>query len=109
MVLSELSANQLWKQQVQEGRTTLEFLPWLEREKMKAFYSLDGDSSVRIPVNKPLNDSVQTTIKELHVAAGEKTEAGAEYFLGIKKQYLYASVSVLVTLTFVVLIQKKVL
>lgn len=109
MVFSELSANQLWKQQVQEGRTTLDFLPWLEREKIKAFYSMNGDSSVKIPMNKPLNDSVQTTIRELHQAAGEKTEAGAEYFLGVKKQYLYGSVTALVVITFGVLIHKGVL
>ncbi len=109
MVFSELTANQLWKQQIDAGQTDLAFLPWLEREKMKAFYSFDGDGSVKIPVNKPLNDSVQTTIRQLHEVAGEKTEAGTEYFLGIKKQYLYGSVAVLVTVTFAVLIHKKVL
>lgn len=109
MVLSESSANQLWKQQIDAGKTTLPFLSWLEREKMKAFYSFDGDETVKIPLNKPLNDSVQATIKQLHVAAGEKTEAGTEYFLGIKTRYLYASVAVLATATFAVLIHKKVL
>lgn len=109
MVLSELSANQLWKKQVDAGKTSLPFLVWLEREKTKAFYSIDGDSSVKIPVNKPLNDSVQTAIKNLHVAAGEKTEAGNEYFLGIKVQYLYGSVAALTIITFAILIHKKVL
>lgn len=109
MVFSDLSANQLWKQQVQAGQTSLPFLSWLEREKTKAFYSADGDSTVKIPVNKPLNDSVQIAIKNLHTVAGEKTEAGTDYIAGIKVQYLYGSVAVAAIITFGVLIYKGVL
>lgn len=109
MVHSELTANQLWKEQVKAGNTTLPFLTWLEREKMKAFYSADGDSSVKIPVNKPLNDSVQTAIKNLHTQAGEKTQATSEYVAGIKVQYLYGSIAALSLVTFGILIYKGVL
>lgn len=109
MVFSELSANQLWKNEVHAGHTSLPFLDWLEREKTKAFFSADGDSSVKIPMNKPLNDSVQDAIKNMHTVAGEKTEAGTEYIAGIKVQYLYGSVAALAIITFGVLIYKGVI
>jgi hypothetical protein len=80
------SANQLWKQQRAKNITTLDFLPWLEREKTKAFYNQTGD--VEIPMNKPLNDSIQQTLDRLYTQAGLKKKAGTEYFLGIKKTAL---------------------
>lgn len=84
--VSGLSANQMWKRQRAAGITTLDFCSWLEREKAKAFFNETGPSAV--PQNKPLNDSIQNILDQLHVEAGLKTKAGTDYILGINKKGL---------------------
>src|SRR5215212_9976906 len=91
-MIIEMSANQLWKQQQRSGETKLQFLPWLEREKAKAYFNYDN---VAVPINSSLNDSVQRSIYDMRKIGGLKTDAGKEYVLGINREYLiYTGISV---------------
>lgn len=100
--ITKISANQLWKDELKSGQTTLEFVPWLQQHKAKVYQNWDGTAA--IPFNKALNDSIQTAIKDLHERAGEKTEAGKDYFMGIPKSGLIISGIVIVVITGAVLI-----
>ncbi|HEX4849949.1 MAG TPA: hypothetical protein VFV08_04035 [Puia sp.] len=106
MAIVQMSANQMWKKQRAEGITTLDFLPWLEREKTKAYFNATG--TVPIPANPALNDSIQSAISDLNKEAGEKTATGTEYYLGIKKKYLWISGIGLVVLIGGIIVYKKI-
>lgn len=99
---TSLSANQLWKSQVKNGHTTLNFLPWLQREKAKAFHSFDG--TVAVPFNKALNDSIQSAITDLHTQGGLKTKAGEDYVMGISRVGFVKVTLVVTVLTGAILI-----
>lgn len=105
-MVKDKSANQLYKEQKRTGQTTLAFLPWLEREKTKAYFNMNGDLSV--PVNKPFNDSVQQVIKELHEKGGLKEEAGKEYILGIKRGLFIWTGAIVVIVTTGIIIYRTV-
>jgi hypothetical protein len=80
MQIEKQSANQVWKQLKKEGKTTLEFVPWLEREKRKGFKNFAGDASV--PVNTYLNTAVQAAISNVQPAPPATTK---KYILGAPK------------------------
>lgn len=104
MPINNKSANQTWKELKAKGETTLDFLPWLKREKTKGFKNFDGGTE--IPVNKPLNDSIQKVIGELHTTGGLKTKAGQDYILGIPKKVLIGAGIVAVVITAVIIYKK---
>ncbi len=64
----EKSANQLWK----ESRTTLSFKNWLNREKKK-FMNFNGNTT--IIANKPLNESIRSTIGDIRKSVGYKEQS----------------------------------
>jgi len=72
----EKSANQLWK----ESRTTLSFKDWLNREKTK-FKNFEGDA--KIISNKPLNDTIRTTIGDIRKSVGYKEVSKGSTTFGI--------------------------
>lgn len=79
----ERSANQLWR----ESNTTLSFKDWLNREKAK-FINFNGDiKSDIVMVNKPLNDTIQTTIEGIRKSVGYQKEAKGKTILGINQTY----------------------
>lgn len=79
------TANQLWKEYRKDGGTQ-SFKDWMNREKKKGFVNFDGNATV--PVNKNLNDSLQSVLDKLHRNAGLKTEPENTYIFGIHKNIL---------------------
>jgi GTPase SAR1 family protein len=79
MQVKNQSANQVWKRLKKTGQTTLDFVPWLEREKKKGFKNFEGE--VFVPVNTYLNQAVQQAI-----STDDKPSADTKkYILGAPK------------------------
>lgn len=79
------SANQLYK----ESNTTLTFKEWIEREKQKYYHSFDGQQAkVEMILNKPLNDSVQSTLNDIRKDAGLKQQPTNKSTLGVNNTVL---------------------
>ena len=76
------SANQLWK----ESGTTLSFKDFISREKAKGFLNQTG--SADIPSNKPLTDSINQVLDQMHKTSGLQTNLNNKYILGINKNVL---------------------
>ena len=80
----EKSANQLWR----ESGTTLSFKDWLNREKKK-FVNFNGDSQSNVMmVNKPLNDTIQKTLKSIKEEVGYKEKPTNKSVFGINKSII---------------------
>lgn len=77
-----MTANQQYRQYKKEGGQ-LSFREWIDREKKKEFLHLDGQGAV--PVNKPLNDSIQQVLYNIHKSNGYQDSLTNEYILGIHK------------------------
>jgi hypothetical protein len=76
------TANQLYKEYKSAGGT-LPFGKWIDREKKKGFLNATGD--VVVPVNKPLTDSIQKTLDQMHREAGYQDDVSKTYILGVNK------------------------
>ena len=76
------TANQLYKEYKVAGGTRT-FKGWVEREKRKGFLNYEGQPN--IPVNKPLNDSIQAAIKDLHNQAGYTDDLQNKYIFGVHR------------------------
>ncbi len=100
------SANQIWKAEKKAGLTTLEFKPWMEREKAKALSFHNYDGPAPMPENKTLNDSIQNAIKDLRTQSGYKETTDDKYVLGIDKK-VWMIVGVVVVVTVGVIVYKK--
>lgn len=61
----------------------------MTREKTKGFLNFDG--SVDVPTNKPLSDSINNVLTQMHAEAGEKQNVEGRYVLGINKNVLIVS------------------
>jgi hypothetical protein len=75
------TANQLWK----ESKTTLSFKNWLNREKTK-FLNYEGSGN--IIVNKPLNDTIESTIGDIRREVGYKQKSDRKKTFGVSKWVL---------------------
>lgn len=104
MPIKKKTANQTWKELKATGQTTLDFKSWLSREKTKGFRNFDGKQD--IPVNKQLNDSVQSVIKNMHETGGLKTKAGTEYIFGLKKN-IWIGAGIVAVVVVSVIVYKK--
>lgn len=75
------SATQIWRHQYLKNGGTLGFTDWINREKAK---SVDGSTNLVI-VDKALNDSVQTTIKEAALPLNTPAKPAGSTVFGINK------------------------
>jgi hypothetical protein len=80
-VNTQMSANQLWKQQKASGMTNLDFKTWLNQQKAKGWSNVIGTGT--IPVNTALDPSVQAAINDVNVTAGEESAGDTQYLFGI--------------------------
>lgn len=83
-----MTANKMYKQYKKSGGT-LVFKDWLDREKKKNFLNFEGQSTV--PVNKPLTDSINQALDELHKESGLKTGLENKYIFGLNKNIWIAA------------------
>lgn len=98
-----MTANQKYRDYKKNGGT-LVFKEWIDRERKKNFLNLDGTADV--PLNKPLTDSINAAIKDLHQDGGLQTDLENKYIFGINRNVLIvAGVVILVGTGF--LIYKK--
>lgn len=79
----EKTANQLYRE-YKAGGGTLVFKDWMQREKEKKF--LDFNNTQTVPVNKPLNDSIQNVLNKMQADAGYKTDLENKYIFGVNKK-----------------------
>lgn len=95
-----MTANQMYRKYKNEGGT-LTFKQWVDREKKKNFMSFDGQSNV--PVNKPMTDSINQVLDELHKEAGLKTGLENKYIFGVNRNiWIVAGVVTVVVIGVVV-------
>lgn len=76
------TANKMFREYKKTGGT-LSFRGWIEREKEKGFQNFTG--ATLIPVNKPLTDSLNRTLAQLHPKVQTKLEN--KYILGVDRNY----------------------
>lgn len=99
------SANTIYKDYRRNGGT-LSFKKWVNREKAKGFLSFDNSQS--IPVNKPLNDSIQKTLNQLNVTAGYKTDLENKYIFGVHRNVWWGiGIGTAVIITAVIIYKQK--
>lgn len=77
-----MTANEQYRKYKSQGGT-LNFSKWITTQKKRGFLSMDG--SVSIPDNKPLSDSIQQTLSNMHSEDGVKTSVDKNYVFGINK------------------------
>jgi hypothetical protein len=77
------TANQAYREYKKGHENPLPFAEWMQREKTKGFLNYDG--SVSIPVNKPLTDSINQALENIHKQAGLKTGLENKYIFGIPR------------------------
>jgi hypothetical protein len=75
-----MTANQAFKNYRKSGGT-LPFAQWMDREKRKGFLNAIGS----VPTNRPLTDSIQQTLDEMHREGGYQDTASNDYILGVNK------------------------
>lgn len=80
------NANQLYREYKRNGGT-LSFAEWIDREKKKGFMNAIDEVN-EIPANKPLIDSIQRTLDELHRAAGYQDKPNNKYILGVNRNVM---------------------
>lgn len=98
------SANQLWK----ESGTTLSFKDWLNRQKEKyaSFYGEGKEPDLIL--NRPLSDSVQSTLADIKKMSGYKTEASKNTVFGLNKTVLIVAGLVVVgAIAYTIIVNKK--
>lgn len=100
------NANQLYKEYKRSGGS-LSFAEWIDREKKKGFVNAIGDSGNEIPVNKPLTDSIQKTLEQLHREAGYQDSLNKNYILGVNRNVMIG-IGVVAVIGISYLIYKKV-
>lgn len=98
--MMEKTANQLWK----ESKTTLSFKNWLTREKTK-FLNYNGSST--LIMNKPLNESIESTIGDIRKEVGYKEKGERKSTFGINKWVIIGIALVGVGVVAYKLINKK--
>jgi len=104
-VANRKSANKQYKEYKASGGV-LSFSQWIDREKKKNFVSFDGINEV--PVNKPLNDSIQKVINDMHRSVGYKTDLEKKYVFGVHKNvWLGIGVGVVLLIGGYVVYQKR--
>lgn len=81
------NANQLYKE-YKAGGGTLSFKKWIDREKKKNFMNAIGDFGNEVPMNKPLTDSIQRTLDELHREGGYQDTLNKKYILGVNRNVM---------------------
>lgn len=81
-------ANKMWKEYKQAGGT-LSFAAWMDREKKKSFHNLTGNTN-DIPENKPLTDSINQVLNEIHKNDGLQTTTSSKYVLGVNRNVMIA-------------------
>jgi hypothetical protein len=104
----EKTANQLYKQERQSGRTTLDFKSWLAGQKSRNFLDLTGAGSV--PVNQSLNDPIQQLLGQIHQEGGQQTTLDSTYTFGVKNsiwRWSFVGLGVLATIIVVHQLRKK--
>lgn len=102
MQVKKQSANQVWKQLRKTGQTTLDFVPWLQREKTKGFKNFAGDASV--PVNTYLNQVVQKAISTVDKPTVENKD---NYILGAPTM-VWVGIGVTLAIVVGVIVYKKI-
>lgn len=80
------TANSLYKQYKKTGGT-LSFGNWIDREKKKKFLNFESNQTT-IPTNKPLADSINNVLNNIHRDAGYRDTLENKYILGINKTAL---------------------
>jgi hypothetical protein len=79
------TANKIYKE-YKKGGGTLTFKEWIDREKKKGFVNFEGSSFA--PTNKPLTDSINATLENVHKQFGYQTKLENEYIFGLDRNLL---------------------
>ncbi len=83
-----MTANKAYKI-YKNGGGTLSFAEFIDREKKKNFLNFEGEKNVL--TNKPLSDSINQTLANIHKQSGYKDEIEGTYIFGIHKNVLIAA------------------
>lgn len=105
MVVSDKSANQVYKEYKQDGGT-LTFKAWLSREKAKGFINANGGSAA--PVNTELNGDIASAVAQLDAEGGAQNTLTSKYIFGINSQVLlWVGIGLVVAVAGVIIYKKK--
>jgi len=99
------TANASYKEYLKAGGT-LSFTDYLHREKEK-FMNANGEQDNLLLINRPLNDSIQTAIKETLKQGGLKNEESGKTVFGINKNIIIGG-GILIAVGIAFIIYKKV-
>ncbi len=79
-----MTANAKYKEYKNQGGE-MTFKDWLNWSKQRGFKNANG--AAEVPVNKPLADSINKVINDMHRSAGYQSDLSNRYIFGIHKNY----------------------